>query len=350
MFRKSVRLSDIAEQAGVSTVTVSNALAGRKGVSEELRSRIFETARECGYDLSRYERKKKQQETIGILVSSRYIRVGLSFYWEMYQKVAFCLSQNGMYSTLEILSEEEEDADKPAMPRCLESGKADQLIVIGKLHKSYLDRLMQKAQDRTVLLDFRDPDYNCSAVLSNNCTGMYRATQYLIDHGHHAIGFLGTPQTSRNIRDRFYGYMKCMDDNALPIHSEWIIADRNPENENETGVNLPEALPSAFACSSDFGAAILMEGLLERGIRVPEDLSLASYDDYMGGDTLRQKLTTFHVDMERMAENAVQMLQQGNTQQQRARAIYVDSVLVERESVRQTEEIVQPQANCGIER
>lgn len=338
MFRKSVRLSDVAERAGVSTVTVSNALAGRKGVSDELRSRIFETARECGYDLSRYERKKKQQETVGVLVSSRYIRVGLSFYWEMYQKVAFSLSQNGMYSALEILSEEEEDAEKPALPRCLESGRADQLIVIGSLHKPYLERLMQKAQDRTVLLDFRDPDYSCSAVLSDNCTGMYRATQYLIDHGHRAIGFLGTPQISRNIRDRFYGYMKCMDDNALPIHPEWILADRNPENEAETGVKLPDTLPTAIACSSDFGAAVLMEALLAGGICVPEDLSLASYDDYLGGDALRQKLTTFHVDMERMAENAVQMLLQGTAEQQRGRAIYVDSVLVERESVRQNED------------
>ncbi len=339
MFRKSVRLSDVAERAGVSTVTVSNALAGRKGVSDELRSRIFETARECGYDLSRYERKKKQQETVGVLVSSRYIRVGLSFYWEMYQKVAFSLSQNGMYSALEILSEEEEDAEKPALPRCLESGRAEQLIVIGSLHKPYLERLMQKAQDRTVLLDFRDPDYSCSAVLSDNCTGMYRATQYLIDHGHRAIGFLGTPQISRNIRDRFYGYMKCMDDNALPIHPEWILADRNPENEAETGVKLPDALPTAIACSSDFGAAVLMEALLARGICVPEDLSLASYDDYMGGDDLRRKLTTFHVDMERMAENAVQMLLQGTAEQQRGRAIYVDSVLVERESVRQNDDV-----------
>ncbi len=339
MFRKSVRLSDVAERAGVSTVTVSNALAGRKGVSDELRSRIFETARECGYDLSRYERKKKQQETVGVLVSSRYIRVGLSFYWEMYQKVAFSLSQNGMYSALEILSEEEEDAEKPALPRCLESGRAEQLIVIGSLHKPYLERLMQKAQDRTVLLDFRDPDYSCSAVLSDNCTGMYRATQYLIDHGHRAIGFLGTPQISRNIRDRFYGYMKCMDDNALPIHPEWILADRNPENEAETGVKLPDTLPTAIACSSDFGAAVLMEALLARGICVPEDLSLASYDDYMGGDDLRRKLTTFHVDMERMAENAVQMLLQGTAEQQRGRAIYVDSVLVERESVRQNDDV-----------
>ena len=123
MSRKSVKLSDIAKKVGVSTVTVSNALAGRKGVSEELRGRILETARECGYDMDRYEKKEKLQGTIGILVSNRYIRIGVSFYWEMYQKVAFSLSRHGMYSALEILTKEDEMAEKPYLPRCLEYGK-----------------------------------------------------------------------------------------------------------------------------------------------------------------------------------------------------------------------------------
>ena len=55
MSRNSVKLSDIAQRAGVSTVTVSNALAGRKGVSRQMREKILETASECGYDMSRYE-------------------------------------------------------------------------------------------------------------------------------------------------------------------------------------------------------------------------------------------------------------------------------------------------------
>ena len=136
----------ILQRAGVSTVTVSNALAGRKGVSRQMRDKILETASECGYDMSRYEKKDNPQETIGVLVSDRYIRVGMSFYWEMYQKVAFCLSQYGMYSTLEILNREEETVAKPGLPRCLESGQADQLIIIGRIEKTYLDRLMQKAE------------------------------------------------------------------------------------------------------------------------------------------------------------------------------------------------------------
>lgn len=334
MSRKSVKLSDIAKKVGVSTVTVSNALAGRKGVSEELRGRILETARECGYDMDRYEKKEKLQGTIGILVSNRYIRIGVSFYWEMYQKVAFSLSRHGMYSALEILTKEEEMAAKPSLPRCLESGKTDQLIIIGRIEKTYLERIMQKAKERTVLLDFRDPDYNCSAVLSNNGIGMYRATQYLIDHGHQNIGFIGTPEVSRNIRDRFYGYLKCLDDNKLQLHPEWILEDRRATDERETGITLPRTMPTAFACSSDYGAAILADALEQRGLQIPTDISLTSYDDYLYGNPLGKKLTTFHVDMEKMAQKAVQALIQNRTEPgSRPKVQFVDSILVERESV-----------------
>lgn len=333
MSRKSVRLSDIAREAGVSTVTVSNALAGRKGVSDAMRSTIIETAKKCGYDMSHYEKKEQPQETIGILVSNRYIRIGTSFYWEMYQKVAFCLSRYGLYSALEILTEEEEFAAKPQLPRCLDSGRADYLIIIGRIEKSYLDRVMQKAGERVILLDFHDPDYPCSAVLSNNLIGMYRSVQYLVDRGHQKIGFIGTPQVSRNIRDRFYGYMKCLDDNGLELHPEWILEDRCAQDEKQTGIVLPDQLPTAFACSSDYGAAILADALEKRGLRIPEDISLTSYDDYLYGDSLGKKLTTYHVDMDKMAEQTVRELMQNRQPLHGFRVQYVDSVLVERGSV-----------------
>ena len=54
----NVKLKDIAEALNVSTVTVSNALAGRKGVSEEVRSQVIEKAKELGYDLKKYTEKK----------------------------------------------------------------------------------------------------------------------------------------------------------------------------------------------------------------------------------------------------------------------------------------------------
>ena len=69
----------------MSTVTVSNAFAGRKGVSEEVRSQVVAKAKELGYDLKKYT-NKRQGFTIGVIVSEQCLELGVSFYWSMYQK------------------------------------------------------------------------------------------------------------------------------------------------------------------------------------------------------------------------------------------------------------------------
>ena len=104
----NVKLKDIAEALNVSTVTVSNALAGRKGVSEEVRSQVIEKAKELGYDLKKYT-NKSQGFTIGVIVAEKYLELGVSFYWSMYQKVAYAASKSQSVTMLEALGEENEE-------------------------------------------------------------------------------------------------------------------------------------------------------------------------------------------------------------------------------------------------
>ena len=67
-----VKMKDIAAAVGVSVVTVSNALSGKKGVSEDVRQLVEETAREMGYDLKKSE-KQSQGTVIGVIASEKYI-------------------------------------------------------------------------------------------------------------------------------------------------------------------------------------------------------------------------------------------------------------------------------------
>ena len=84
---KAVKLADIAERVGVSTVTVSKALSGQKGVSEEVREKIRSIAEELGYQQPSAARKSQNQKSynIGILISERFLDKYESFYWQMYQ-------------------------------------------------------------------------------------------------------------------------------------------------------------------------------------------------------------------------------------------------------------------------
>ena len=87
---KAVKLSDIAERVGVSTVTVSKALSGQKGVSEEVREKIRSIAEELGYQQPSAARKSQNHKNfnIGILIAERFLVKYESFYWQMYQAVA----------------------------------------------------------------------------------------------------------------------------------------------------------------------------------------------------------------------------------------------------------------------
>ena len=87
--KKEVKLEDIADSLGVSIVTVSNALKGKKGVSEGLRNRIKEAAQRMGYKTPVYEEKEKaRSHIIGVLVAERYVKEFPSFYMEIYRRVA----------------------------------------------------------------------------------------------------------------------------------------------------------------------------------------------------------------------------------------------------------------------
>ena len=87
---KAVKLADIAEIVGVSAVTVSKALSGQKGVSEEVRERIRQVADELGYKQPSMVKKSQPNRSynLGILISERFLDKYESFYWQMYQAVA----------------------------------------------------------------------------------------------------------------------------------------------------------------------------------------------------------------------------------------------------------------------
>ena len=80
---KAVRLSDIGERLDVSAVTVSKALSGQKGVSEEMRQKIIQVADELGYLKRAKEEDRKRSYNIGVVVAERYLQEGESFYWRI---------------------------------------------------------------------------------------------------------------------------------------------------------------------------------------------------------------------------------------------------------------------------
>ena len=327
----NIKLKDIAGVLKVSTVTVSNALSGKKGVSEELREQVYQTAKELGYDLSKYERSGESAR-IGVVVADKYLEVGVSFYWALYQQVVYAASKSQSLTMFEVLEKEYEE--KGTLPKMVREKTIDGLIVIGWVKKEYIRKLVNVSGIPIVLLDFSMRDIPCDAVMSNNYVGMYKVTRYLLDHGHRDIAFVGSVRDNTNIMDRYYGYRKALLEAEIAFRQVWCLEDRDLVT-GEIKVELPEPMPTAFACNSDLTASCLYDVLKERGYRIPEDISIAAYDNYLFGHSFAKRLTTYNVDMKQMAEMAMKLLIgkiQGKDKRFGIR--YIDSVIVERSSVK----------------
>ena len=104
-----VRLADIAKVAGVSAVTVHNAITGQKGVSDEMRARILEIAKEMGYRQPGSGARNTQGKSlrcIGVVIPERYLAEYTTFYWKMYQEMALAATEKSCMVTVEILKQE----------------------------------------------------------------------------------------------------------------------------------------------------------------------------------------------------------------------------------------------------
>lgn len=332
---KEVRMADIAKQLGVSTVTVSKALSDQKGVSEEMREKIKQLAEELGYkSASAAKRETKRSYNIGILMEEFYIEKYATFYWEFYQKINTSASKENCFVILEVLNIENEK--ELIEPKIIQENKIDGLIILGRVPTEYLAMLQKKSRIPIVYMDFYDQKVKSDSVISNSFYGTYHITNYLFEMGHQEIGFVGTVLATESIMDRYLGYQKAMIEHGVKIREEWIIPDREQTACIYEQFPLPEKLPTAFVCNSDLSASRLVRCLQERGLQVPQDISVVGYDDYLYPGLCDVGLTTYSVDMDRMAKIGMEILiDRINGGQEHVGMQVVEGDLVIRESVKQ---------------
>ncbi len=300
--KNGVKMSDIADALGISKVTVSNALAGRTGVSKELREKIKKTAVKMGYPLR--QTTDGGSYSIGVIVSSRYVEKGISYYWEMYWELASVIKSRGATVVFEVIKIEDEKQNN--MPLSLENGRCDAIIIIGNLNNSYLELIKNNYTIPMMLLDFYSDKLMIDAVISNGYYGMYHMTEYLIQKGHHDIAYVGSIYASPSIMDRFHGYCKALQENRIPIREEWILEDRDLETGDVVIQNLPKKMPSAFVCNCDFIANELVKKLLESGYSIPDDISVVGFDNFSKNNYNDLGITSYDVNIHSMTEKAVE--------------------------------------------
>ncbi|MDO4340081.1 MAG: LacI family DNA-binding transcriptional regulator [Eubacteriales bacterium] len=330
-----VRMADIAKHVGVSTVTVHNALSGQKGVSDEVRSRILQAADEMGYlqrPAASLKAKGKGLKNIGVIISEKYLAEYTTFYWKMYQEMALIATDKNCAVLVEILKHSSEDHS--IMPRIVEEHKAEGLIVLGEISREYIRSMKERIDIPVVFLDFYDKELANDAVITDNFYGMYLMTEYLFEKGFRNMAYVGSIHATSSIMDRYCGFYKALLEHGVELRPEWLIEDR--DQIGQMTILLPERLPEAFVCNCDLAAGTLIMQLEERGIKVPEDISVVGFDNYLYPGFPDKKITSYEVNTRAMVKVALDKVLKQIRNSDRGHGLdIVSGHIVEKQSVRQ---------------
>lgn len=306
--KKEVRLSDIAKKLNISTVTVSKALSNKDGVGEDLRKEIKMMAMEMGYRQKKTPATHNENSTgnIGIIIPARFFSPNYSFYWHIFNQLSKTLLEKDYYSIMELISDQDEAELK--IPRVISDGKVDGIIFLGQMNAQFIANV-NKHYKNFVLLDFyiNNSEYDC--VINDDFYNSYMMTSYVINCGHKNIRFVGNFNATTSISDRYMGFQKAMYENGFDSKLSKILPDRD-ENGMQTTIPLPHKneMPTAFICNSDLTAANLIHQLENEGYRIPEDISVTGYDNFISENEKIVPLTTVFINPEDTAETTADLL------------------------------------------
>ncbi len=326
-----ITLDRIAAEIGVSKVAVSKALNNQKGVSEALRKRIKEYADSIGYS--------KRNSGIDICNKKFLYLINQDFFLtpseQFYSTIFYFLSSacNKANCQLQIAFLEPENTLEK-MKASISAFKPDGIYIAGEVGKSII-RYVEKMTTPTVFIDYYSPLYNCNYVYVDNYHLSYQLTKYVIQRGHRRIGFVGDITNTASIADRFFGYQRALQDERIPFLSKWHI-NENLEKKTDP-LSLPQTideLPTAYLCHCDAAAQRLYTALAIRGLHVPEDISVISFDNTDLCDSLMPKLTSAGPNKEYYSRKAFQAMNDSLSIKSKTLQVLVRTQLIERASVR----------------
>ncbi|MBQ8202195.1 MAG: LacI family DNA-binding transcriptional regulator [Clostridia bacterium] len=326
-----VTMRDIGKRIGVSAVTVSKALAGKSGVSEEMRQRIVKLAAELGYvNPNTQQPKTFGALDVGIIIPAPFFSND-SFYAMMYKSLVQELTEAGHFGLLELISRETQR--NLILPNLLRSRKVDALILLGQPDAAYVEMLVKQPVP-VVCMDFYNSCAGVDMVIGDSAGGASALTLHLIARGHRDIAYYGSVKATSSIMERYLGYLAAMMSSDLPVCPEYLISDRDEEGALQPVV-LPQKRPTAIVCNSDWSARWLIDQLHQQGLRVPEDISIVGFDDFNYVPATLPALTTYRVDQKAMCRIVVQLISERCAGDQKPYArITVGGECVYRDSVR----------------
>ncbi len=296
---------DIAKACGVSQATVDRAMNNRSNIKKETRDLILSTAAQLNYhkaNLPSYYKAGKSK-IIGIIVPA-----ALPFFADLLVSVTKAAKIQG-YHTMVSFSEFNIELERKCLAEHLKIN-ADGIILfpLGD-DGSEIKKIMQMGIPVVTVIR-KIKNYNFDFVSINYEQASARATQYLLDLGHKKIGYFTIWDNSSNqytYNKRLKGIVRTLEANGLSLEQQHVILDTdNCQNVHNLIHN--DNMPTAFICFNDINAIRLMSFLNTMNIKVPDDISLISFDNMSMLHYITPGVTSVSYPFDDIAEAAINTL------------------------------------------
>lgn len=298
-------LKDIAEIAGVNVSTVSKALRDSSDINEETKNKITKIANEMGYKFKAVKRKQFEHfGSIGVIcpeiVSGYYSQIVSRIEEEAKKERCFCIIGFTNFET---------ENEKYYLKHFIDAGV--QGVILISESSELNDILIEYKEDTPIPLvliaqNTETKDFDCVKI--DDAYGVKLAVEHLIQLGHRNIGYIGD-ELSNSRLEVFTGVMH---DNKMEINKKWIQVSK--ERFEKCGYELmsnilkSKDIPSAILGAYDDIAIGAMKAIHDKGLRVPEDISVVGIDNIRLASYCIPELTTIASSVEEMGKIAVKLL------------------------------------------
>lgn len=307
---------DIAAHAGVSPMTVSRVVNESGYISEAMRVKVQEAIEKLDYHPNGLARSLKQQRThvVGILIPD----IANPFSAELASSIQTTLLDHG-YSSFITTSERSHKREQVAL-RALFEHRVDGVIVATRETKAGNERLQVLVERGLPMVlvgrSFNHPQVD--RVTADHWKGGYEVVEHLISQGHRRIGFIGATLTNGAGLRRFQGYLDALRENNIAIQKNLIVgpelADAPSYSTQADGYEAMKKLlalkqpPTAVFARNDYTAIGAMLAANDAGLKIPDDIAVAGFDNVPLSAYCAPPLTTVDQMTTEQGRRAAQLL------------------------------------------
>ena len=298
----AVTIRDVAREARVSVASVSRALNGSPAVTDETRQRITSIAARLRYVPHSAARSliTKRTQTVGALLPDLYGE----FFSELIRGIDLAARAKGLHL---LVSSSHGDADEAAAALRAMQGRVDGMLILSPHVDADFLRANLPESTPAVLLNSALRGGQFDVLNIDNYGGAHAMTRHLLDAGHASVAFVSGPEDNFDAQQRERGYREAMAAFAPNTAVKVLAGDFSEESGYLAGRTLAKnGKPRAVFAANDMMAVGCLRAFAEAGLRVPQDVALAGFDDIPIARYITPALTTVRVRIADLGRSALE--------------------------------------------